>query len=59
MPNFTPQNPKTNNNMRKRLHFLLLFLLALPMVMLAQEMRFVDQPDGTVKFSYRVDTEID
>ena len=24
------------------------------MVMLAQEMRFVDQPDGTVKFSYRV-----
>ena len=40
--------------MRKQLQLLIALLLALPIGMLAQELRFVDQPDGTVKLSYRV-----
>jgi len=41
-------------SMRKQLQLLIALLLALPIGMLAQELRFVDQPDGTVKLSYRV-----
>ena len=40
--------------MRRQLQLLIVLLLALPIGMLAQELRFVDQPDGTVKLSYRV-----
>ena len=40
--------------MRRQLQLLIALLLALPIGMLAQELRFVDQPDGTVKLSYRV-----